>query len=56
MVSNKKLSWDTIPANTRAHCDKVAKFAGGWTYMILKGCIDMETSAKRSNDGSTFKY
>jgi hypothetical protein len=51
-----KATWGTVPETMKSHCDRVARFGGGGTYMILQGCIQQEIAAKSSNETSTFRY
>jgi hypothetical protein len=51
-----KIQWTSLPKNIINHCNEVARFGGGGSYMILKGCIEEEMAAARSNSGRQFRY
>ncbi|MHC5305822.1 hypothetical protein [Bartonella sp. LJL80] len=42
-----KADWDSIPAETRKHCNEIASFGGG-DYSTLSGCIELEKKASTS--------
>lgn len=48
-----KPTWATFTEKTQKYCDRVAKTSGG-SYMILDGCIDMETQAASNQKGFKF--
>lgn len=48
-----KRSWSSLAEKTQKYCDRVAKTSGG-SYMLLDGCIDMETEAAANPKGFKF--
>jgi len=51
-----KSLWPSIPPNVQSYCNEVATFAGSGSYLLLKGCVQEELAAKRSNEGTHFRY
>jgi hypothetical protein len=49
-----KESWSDVPRKTQAWCNQVAKASGPGSYMILKGCIEMEATAQKENAARQF--
>jgi hypothetical protein len=50
-----KQSWTDVPGKTQAWCKDVAKSSGKGSYMILKGSIEQETTAREQNSTRQFK-
>lgn len=42
-----KAAWSSLSSKTRNHCEEVARYSDG-SYVILKGCVDMEADAAAS--------
>jgi len=49
-----KTVWADLPQRTKTWCDQIAKSTGG-SYLVLKGCLDQEDSARRQNSTREFQ-
>lgn len=48
-----KPKWPALSSKTRNHCEEVARYSDG-SYVILKGCVDMEADAAASTPDFEF--